>query len=281
MHHSIHKTERDSLTQTLWFYSAAFTGKELDAETGYSYFGARYYDPATLAAWLSVNPMADKYPSISPYAYCAWNPLKLVDPEGREIWHPEIYENGTIYYVADKGDSKTTFSKQYGVTSQTTNAIFDKAGVEKIGIETKTSSNIVKNITHNQILKLDWNYATDKQKAYQAMFGILHSYLNNETANMNNYFSNMPLNGEPAQLSLKNVEIPLYNGKSMKLQAFNSTFCTEQPKVGLPQPPKYDLSVDKVSQSFLQIPFSGGVGINRITVSYSRSAESEFQRSYY
>ena len=35
--------------------------------------------------WLSVDPMADKYPSISPYAYCAWNPIKLVDPDGREI----------------------------------------------------------------------------------------------------------------------------------------------------------------------------------------------------
>ena len=62
----------------------AFTGKELDAETGYSYFGARYYDPATLTAWLSVDPMSDKYPSISPYAYCAWNPLKLVDPNGMD-----------------------------------------------------------------------------------------------------------------------------------------------------------------------------------------------------
>ena len=29
--------------------------------------------------------MADKYPSISPYAYCAWNPVKLVDPNGREL----------------------------------------------------------------------------------------------------------------------------------------------------------------------------------------------------
>ena len=63
-----------------------FTGNELDAETGYSYFGARYYAPATLAAWLSVDPMADKYPGISPYAYCAWNPVKLVDPDGMEIW---------------------------------------------------------------------------------------------------------------------------------------------------------------------------------------------------
>ena len=63
----------------------SFTGKKLDAETGYSYFGARYYDPATLAVWLSVVPMSDKYPSISPYAYCAWNPLKLVDPDGEDF----------------------------------------------------------------------------------------------------------------------------------------------------------------------------------------------------
>ncbi len=35
--------------------------------------------------WLSVDPMADKYPSLSPYNYCAWNPVKLVDPDGREI----------------------------------------------------------------------------------------------------------------------------------------------------------------------------------------------------
>lgn len=34
--------------------------------------------------WLSVDPMADKYPSMSPYNYCAWNPVKLVDPDGRD-----------------------------------------------------------------------------------------------------------------------------------------------------------------------------------------------------
>ncbi len=35
-----------------------------------------------LTGWLSVDPLADKYPSISPYAYCVWNPVKLVDPDG-------------------------------------------------------------------------------------------------------------------------------------------------------------------------------------------------------
>ena len=63
-----------------------FTGKELDEETGYGYFGARYMDHELMAGWLSVDPMAYKYPNISPYAYCAWNPVKLVDPDGEEIW---------------------------------------------------------------------------------------------------------------------------------------------------------------------------------------------------
>ena len=62
-----------------------FTGKERDEETGYGYFGARYMDHELMTMWLSVDLMADKYPSISPYAYCAWNPVKLVDPDGREI----------------------------------------------------------------------------------------------------------------------------------------------------------------------------------------------------
>ncbi len=62
-----------------------FTGKEKDSETGYYAFGARYYDCDLSGIFLSVDPMSDKYPSISPYAYCAWNPVKLVDPDGREI----------------------------------------------------------------------------------------------------------------------------------------------------------------------------------------------------
>ena len=36
-------------------------------------------------SWLSVDPLADKYPSLSPYVYCANNPVILVDPDGRKI----------------------------------------------------------------------------------------------------------------------------------------------------------------------------------------------------
>ena len=61
------------------------SGKEKDSETGYHYFGARYYN-SDLSLWLSVDPMSDKYPSLSPYNYCAWNPMKIVDPDGTDIY---------------------------------------------------------------------------------------------------------------------------------------------------------------------------------------------------
>ena len=64
--------------------SFTFSAKERDPETGLSYFGSRYYS-SDLSVWLSVDPMSDKYPSLSPYTYCADNPVKLVDPDG-ETW---------------------------------------------------------------------------------------------------------------------------------------------------------------------------------------------------
>jgi len=72
-----------------------FSAKEKDAETGYSYFGSRYYN-SDLSIWLSVDPMSDKYPNMSPYIYCANNPVKLVDPNGEDFESEIDYENKTI-----------------------------------------------------------------------------------------------------------------------------------------------------------------------------------------
>ena len=61
-----------------------FIGKERDTETDYDYFGARYY-ASICPSWISVDPLADNYPGLNPYAYCGWNPIKFVDPDGRKI----------------------------------------------------------------------------------------------------------------------------------------------------------------------------------------------------
>lgn len=51
-------------------------------ETGNYYYGARYYDPR-VSVWLSVDPLAHKYPSQTPYNFVFNNPLILTDPDGR------------------------------------------------------------------------------------------------------------------------------------------------------------------------------------------------------
>lgn len=61
-----------------------FIDKERDEESGYDYFGERYFY-STFSHWLSVDPMSDTYPNISPYAYCGWNPIKYIDPDGNKI----------------------------------------------------------------------------------------------------------------------------------------------------------------------------------------------------
>jgi RHS repeat-associated protein len=93
-----------------------FTGKELDAETGLYYYGARYMDPKT-ARWLSADPALESYLPEAPvseaarrrngalpgmggvfnvvnlawYAYAANNPVKYVDPTGRDAGDKTIY----------------------------------------------------------------------------------------------------------------------------------------------------------------------------------------------
>ena len=62
-----------------------YGGKELDRTNGLDMydFHARQYDPI-VPRFTTIDPMAEKYPSISPYAYCAGNPILYKDPDGKE-----------------------------------------------------------------------------------------------------------------------------------------------------------------------------------------------------
>ena len=82
-----YNTNHRNRTKTMRICPIYSTGKERDAETGYGYFGARYMDHELMTMWLSVDRYADKYPFISPYAYCEWNPIKLTDPSGDTIFN--------------------------------------------------------------------------------------------------------------------------------------------------------------------------------------------------
>ena len=62
-----------------------FNGKQFDEETGLYYYGARYMNPIA-SIWYGVDPLAEKYPNESVYAYTHNNPVKFVDPNGKVAW---------------------------------------------------------------------------------------------------------------------------------------------------------------------------------------------------
>ena len=63
-----------------------FGRKEYDQQTSHYDFGARLFSPAT-GRWTTMDPLCEKYYSWSPYAYCAGNPVNMVDPEGKDIYY--------------------------------------------------------------------------------------------------------------------------------------------------------------------------------------------------
>jgi RHS repeat-associated protein len=84
-----------------------YNSKELDRMFGldlYDY-GARFYD-ARIARWQTIDPLCEKYYSISPYVYCANNPINLIDYDG--LYPKEIvsfYRTSTLspdYYKLTK-----------------------------------------------------------------------------------------------------------------------------------------------------------------------------------
>jgi len=83
-----------------------YNGKELqnDFELNWNDFGARMQDPA-IGRWGVVDSKAEKYADLSPYTYALNNPLKYVDPDGKDA-RLVLTENGqavltATYYVSD------------------------------------------------------------------------------------------------------------------------------------------------------------------------------------
>ncbi|HRE40807.1 MAG TPA: RHS repeat-associated core domain-containing protein [Ignavibacteria bacterium] len=79
-----------------------FTGKEREKESGYDYFGARYYN-SRIGRWGQVEPLLDKYVSFSPFCYGLNSPLLFKDVDGRDarvrIQGENIYIDVKLYYT--------------------------------------------------------------------------------------------------------------------------------------------------------------------------------------
>ncbi|MDR2149133.1 MAG: RHS repeat-associated core domain-containing protein [Tannerella sp.] len=69
------------------FQPYKYNGKEFVHQDGLNLYdyGARRYDPARIE-FTTMDPLAEKYQWISPYAYCNNDPVNFVDPTGMDYW---------------------------------------------------------------------------------------------------------------------------------------------------------------------------------------------------
>ena len=119
-----------------WNAPYTFSGKEKDVETGYSYFGARYYDSG-LSIWLSVDPMSDKYPSMSPYNYCANNPVILVDPDGRDVEYNALIDRIIVGFMKLTNPRFEKRFNELDASSETYVFNYNKEGKSKLSTNGK------------------------------------------------------------------------------------------------------------------------------------------------
>ena len=89
-----------------------FSGKESLTRVGLPLydFGARMYSPSN-TRWMTIDPLAEKYYHISPYVYCAGNPVNLVDPDGRS-WYYSFVDGSFVSHIDDDDDKIYMLSQE-------------------------------------------------------------------------------------------------------------------------------------------------------------------------
>jgi len=152
----------ESTSNTLKPLPYRYNGKEMEAVNGLNQmdYGARRrfsWGPI----WTSVDPLAEKYYSISPYAYCLNNPVKFIDPDGRVVQIPKvdrkevlkainsraagtfgINKSGNLYLKNKVGS--TGYSEYY--RDKLIDAINDKNVINISKGQTFTSNGVVKDV---------------------------------------------------------------------------------------------------------------------------------------
>ena len=129
-------------------FEYGFTGKPLDEETGYYYFGARYYDPMR-SVWTTSDPAMSEYfdgskkgnggiynsINFNTYHYCGNNPIRYVDPNGEN--QPDMEFDSGLKFEYDKVNNTINdvpvSSIENGIAQTSTALYFGSEAIKSVG----------------------------------------------------------------------------------------------------------------------------------------------------
>ena len=107
------------MDNTLNNTSNKFTGKERDQETGYDYFGARYYD-SRIGRWLQTEPLYNKYLQFSPYIYSIDNSINYLDYNGFYVYILGKRAKDVFNYLKSYSDLELSYNPMTGIITTKT-----------------------------------------------------------------------------------------------------------------------------------------------------------------
>ena len=213
--------------------------------------------------------------------------MKLVDPDGMDIWKPEVYSNGDVYYKREAGDNAQTLQKQYGLSIKVAQQLYGSLNNGRI-----SGSSVARFNSGNQILKVDWNNATDYQKIYQAFFAILHGKATGRgaEADMNDYYSNLPshkinkrmfMGVSNHSVSINGLfRLPLMNGKEFWAKYASLAVTKETSRIGCPQLPNQvdpNRADSDWTHHYVQIPGN----LKRLLLRIDNNNVESYRHDYY
>ena len=161
-----------------------FNGKQFDEETGLYYYGARYMNPVA-SIWYGVDPLAEKYVSISPYSYCKSSPMNYIDEKG-------LYPKGivTIHYERSIVTTAPSITgATMNVPTQYVYYKFTKSATHLLSLVSGVPENYIKNVRLEEFnLQRESNSITLGDSPENTRMLVSPEYFNEENISKEQYY---------------------------------------------------------------------------------------------
>ena len=162
-----------------------FNSKQFDEETGLYYYGARCMNPKT-SLWYGVDPLAEKYVSISPYSYCKSSPMNYIDEKG-------LYPKGivTIHYERSIVTTAPSITgATMNVPTQYVYYKFTKSATHLLSLISGVPENYIKNVRLEEFnLQRESNSITLGDSPENTRMLVSPEYFNEENISKEQYYN--------------------------------------------------------------------------------------------
>ena len=209
-----------------------YNGKELDLMHGlntYDY-GARQYNPVT-ARWDRVDPLCEKYYSVSPYNYCGGKPIRFIDIDGF-VWKDingniiKKHDGIKVYIFYDKD----AFTMQSYAMYKEAERIYGKGSVAlSDAMTTNSFEEDWKNMASNNIAEVNLNYHGNNQTIF--LNASKGEYL---TATGNGFTNTQPQSRRVAADNVQDLPNPIGNisHAQLNINSCRSNGTNQKPLLG-------------------------------------------------